>query len=103
MRLENCNQSGQNFLDIANQAEVALFEDRSVLVLVDREDSAGAVAANHVLHLAGDTAGNVSLRGKHETGNADVEFGGQPVNAFSQRTGAAKAAAEPCQRDPEPV
>ena len=47
-----------------------------------------------MLHLAGDAGGDVELRGDGDTGNADVELGGQPVDALGQRTGAGDGAAQ---------
>ena len=47
-----------------------------------------------MLHLAGDAAGDVRLRGQHEAGHAHVQLGGKPVHALGKGTRAGKACAQ---------
>src|SRR5687768_16224125 len=53
---------GDDRVQVADDAEVGELEDRRVRVLVDRDDSLGALRPDLVLDRPGDPAGDVELR-----------------------------------------
>ena len=63
---------GNDLVQVADDPEVGVLEDRGVRVLVDRDDQGRALHADLVLDRAGDPDGDVELRGDGLAGLADL-------------------------------
>src|SRR5215212_7035571 len=81
-RLAGANELGQlrdDLVQVANNAEIGVLEDRRVRVLVDRDDHVRALHADLVLDRAGDPDGDVELRRHALPGLADLRRVGVPA------------------------
>src|ERR1700749_5074828 len=76
---DRLGQFGDDFVQIAHHPEVRELEDRSVRILVDREDVLRVLHSNLVLDRAGDARREVQLRRHRLTGLADLRRVGVPA------------------------
>src|SRR5215475_5570290 len=79
LRLDRLGQLGDDLVQIADHAEVGELEDRSVRVLVDRQDVLRVLHSDLVLDRAGDARREVQLRRHRLTGLADLRRVGVPT------------------------
>src|SRR5665647_54597 len=86
--LQRFGDGGDDRVQVADDAVVALREVRGVLVAVDHDDGARAASADHVLQLAGDADREVQVGGDVLPGDADVAVVAEPVDTLGQRAAA---------------
>src|SRR3954453_1396839 len=79
LRLDGLGELGQDLVQVAHDAQVRELEDRSVRVLVDRDDVLRGLHADLVLDRAGDAGGQVELRRDGLAGLADLGGVGVPA------------------------
>src|SRR3954467_8699356 len=79
LRLDGLGELGQDLVQVAHDAEVGELEDRSVRVLVDRDDVLRGLHADLVLDRSGDAGGQVELRRDGLAGLADLGGVGVPA------------------------
>src|SRR5262249_41052778 len=77
--LEGFGEGGHNFEDIADDTVVSDFENRRVLIFVDRDNGAGALHADNMLDCAADTQRKIKFRGDGLAGAADLALHGEPA------------------------
>jgi hypothetical protein len=77
--IEPADQPGNDLTPVADDSVAGLAEDIGFLVLVDRDDVAGAVAAGHVLAGARDGDGEVEVRANDLSGQPDLPTDGLPA------------------------
>src|SRR5215475_1706676 len=76
---DRLGQFGDDFVQIAHHAEVRELEDRSIRILVDREDVLRVLHSDLVLDRAGDARREVQLRRDRLTGLTDLRRVGVPA------------------------
>src|SRR5437773_1261039 len=72
-------EGGHDLENIADDAIVGNFEDGSVRIFVDGDDSAGALHADDVLNRPADAESKIELRGDGLAGAADLALHGEPA------------------------
>src|SRR3954447_6324112 len=95
--LHGLGQLGQDLVEVADDPEVGELEDRSVRVLVDRDDVLRVLHADLVLDRAGDPRGQVQLRRDGLARLADLRRVGVPAGVddrAGRRHGAAQGGGE---------
>src|SRR5271165_5828607 len=80
------SQQRQHFIQVANDAVVRGFKNRSMLVVVDGRDDLRFASANHVLDLTGDAHGKIEFRLHGVPADADVAFNWEPVLVLRYRS-----------------
>ena len=86
--LQALGELGQHLVQVTDNTEVGVGEDRRVLVPVDRDDDLGVVDADHVLHLTGDADGQVEVGLDRGSRHPQVPLGRHPADALGDRTAA---------------
>ncbi len=87
------SKRGNDFEQIADDAVVGNFENRRVLVLVDRDDRARAFHSHDVLDGSADSQREIQFRRDRLAGAADLAVHGQPA-FIADRTRSRQFAAE---------
>src|SRR4051794_19659000 len=90
--LDQLGQLRDDLVHVADDAEVAEFEDRRVRVLVDRDDHVRALHADLVLDRAADAERDVQLRRDDLAGLADLRAVGVPAGVDDRARRADRAA-----------